>query len=154
MSNQITSQVLGQLMQEEDFPDWWRSEAKAVPFLDNKKLPVILTGYFPGTDEAFIPEADIALANFLALNISYRESIAHLLYKNYKETLEGLDLDEDDPEVCHIKDEQDVWNFIHANEAYVQRRHRRDENIYIMISCECDWEEEHGLQLVFRQGKS
>ena len=33
------------------------------------------------------------------------------------------------------------------------RRSRRYEDIYINVTCECEWEKEHGLQIVFRQGK-
>lgn len=25
--------------------------------------------------------------------------------------------------------------------------------MYVAVDCRCDWEEEHGLQLVFRQGR-
>jgi hypothetical protein len=42
---------------------------------------------------------------------------------------------------------------VHPSEIYVTRRPKNDQDIYIQIACECDWEEEHGLQLVFRQGK-
>ncbi|RDH43718.1 hypothetical protein B9G39_09845 [Zooshikella ganghwensis] len=28
-----------------------------------------------------------------------------------------------------------------------------DKAIYISLSCECDWEEEHGLLLVFKEGR-
>lgn len=44
-------------------------------------------------------------------------------------------------------------NFVQPNQIYISRRHRRDKDVYIQVSCSCDWEQEHGLQLVFRQGK-
>jgi hypothetical protein len=28
----------------------------------------------------------------------------------------------------------------------------RDQRVYVSVECECDWEPEHGLQIVFRDG--
>lgn len=33
-----------------------------------------------------------------------------------------------------------------------RRRTYRDKGIYISLECNCDWEEEHGLQIVFKNG--
>ena len=35
----------------------------------------------------------------------------------------------------------------------MSRRAYQEQDIYVQVACECDWEQEHGLQLVFRQGK-
>jgi hypothetical protein len=34
----------------------------------------------------------------------------------------------------------------------VTRRAYGDRGIYISLECECEWEEEHGLQIVFKNG--
>jgi hypothetical protein len=34
----------------------------------------------------------------------------------------------------------------------VTRREHGDEGVYVSLNCECDWEEEHGLQIVFKNG--
>jgi len=44
----------------------------------------------------------------------------------------------------------DVWK-------HVQLGHRfdvfaKEDGVYLSLECNCDWEEEHGLQLVFRDG--
>ena len=49
--------------------------------------------------------------------------------------------------------EKEIWKFVHPQEIYVTRRSYNDCDIYVQITCECDWEQEHGLQLVFRQGR-
>ncbi len=67
--------------------------------------------------------------------------------------LEAIGYDEADQSLKDITDPNEIWNFVHPSKIYVSRRHRRDKDIYIHITCRCDWEEEHGLQLVFRQGK-
>jgi hypothetical protein len=52
-----------------------------------------------------------------------------------------------------IKDKNEIWNFVYPSDIFVSRRHRRDKDIYITLACECEWNKEHGLQFVFRQGK-
>ncbi|WP_407939254.1 DUF6985 domain-containing protein [Microbulbifer thermotolerans] len=34
----------------------------------------------------------------------------------------------------------------------VLRRPYGDKLVYISLECSCDWEREHGLQIVFKQG--
>jgi hypothetical protein len=44
-----------------------------------------------------------------------------------------------------------VWNHLTVGpEAIVQR----DDRVYVSVECECDWEPEHGLQIVFRDGRT
>lgn len=153
MGNQITSPILGQLTRDERFPDWWRSEETPIPFFDGKKLPVLFRGLEPDADKSFISAADEALTNFFALGKSYRESISPLVYKNCKDFLEAVGYDEADQALWDIKDGNEIWQFVHPSEIYVTRRPCKERDMYVQIACECDWEPEHGLQLVFKQGK-
>jgi len=53
----------------------------------------------------------------------------------------------------HVDDPRDLWNHVRfGNEVYIERRHHGDRKLYATIECGCDWEEEHGLQIVFREG--
>jgi hypothetical protein len=67
--------------------------------------------------------------------------------------LDAVEYDEADEPLRQINNKNEIWEFIQPTEIYISRRHRRDNDIYLQVSCECDWEQEHGLQLVFRQGK-
>ena len=67
--------------------------------------------------------------------------------------LNAVGYDEYDKVLWEIKDKNDIWNHVQPYEIYVERRPYEDKDIYINIICDCDWELEHGLQLVFRQGK-
>ena len=153
MNNQITSQAVGQLTQDETFPEWWLSQEVPVPFFDGKKLPVTFTGCEPAVDKTFISEADEALTNFFALGKADRESISQLVHKNCMEFLDAIGFDEADQALWDIEDEKEIWNFVHPTEIYVTRRPYKEQDMYVQVACECDWEQEHGLQLVFRQGK-
>ena len=153
MRNQILSQVIGQLTQDETFPDWWKSREVPIPFLDDKKLPIIFMNFEPDTDKTFLSEADQALTNFFTLDRAFRESISYLVYKNCKDFLEAIGFDESDQALWDIADENQIWKFVHPSEIYVTRRLYAEQDIYVQLACECDWEQEHGLQLIFRQGK-
>lgn len=52
-----------------------------------------------------------------------------------------------------IKKAAEVWKHVHfGGEPVVSRRSYGDEGIYISLECNCDWEVEHGLQIVFKNG--
>ena len=153
MNNRITSQVIGQLEQDAKFKDWWKSKPVEIPFFDNKALTITFMDFTPGKDTAFLPEADQALTNFFKLHSADRNSISALAYSNCMDFLDAVGFDETDQPFSEIKDKNEIWKLIHPSEIYVTRRPYKEQDIYVQIACECDWEQEHGLQLVFRQGK-
>lgn len=153
MDKEITSKIIGQLKQETNFPDWWKSSEIAIPFFGNKKLAITFMDYDPEHDNAFVEEADQALTCFLKLTSVERNSISELAYKNCTDFLEAVGVDEMDEALRQIKNHNEIWNFIQPTEIYITRRPYKEQDIYVQVACECDWEQEHGLQFVFRQGK-
>ena len=153
MSKEITSKTIGQLKQDSQISTWWKSSDIAIPFFDSNMLTVTFTDFDPEDDKTFIEEADLALTNFLSHKNEDRKAISELAYNNCMEFLDNVELDEADYALRKITDKNEIWNFINPTELFITRRHRRDNDIYLSIDCECDWEQEHGLQLVFRQGK-
>jgi hypothetical protein len=149
----IKSTVIGTLAQNSDFEDWWESDLIEIPFFNNLKLKVVFMGLLPEEDEQFIPEADNALNLFISKTDTDRLAISHLVYKNCMDFLNAVGYDEYDKVLWEIKDKNDIWNHVQPFEIYISRRPYNDKDIYININCDCDWELEHGLQLVFRQGK-
>jgi hypothetical protein len=135
------------------FPDWWESGLVSIPFFDGEKLKITFMNFLPQDDPKFIEEADTALSNFLKLGTIHRDSYSELIYKNYSECLDGLDDEDRMLESLEFGSVQELWGFVEPGEIFVSRRNNNDMDIYIDISCECKWEEEHGLSLVFRQGK-
>ena len=148
----ITSKTIGTLTQNQEFDDWWESLPIAIPFFDNLKLKIIFADFEPTIDTAFIKEADDALACFLALSNTDKFSISELVYKNCMDFLHAIEFDEQDQHLWDIEDKNEIWNFVYPTEIYIERRAYQDKDIYVDIHCECDWEDEHGLQLVFRKG--
>lgn len=123
------------------------------PFFDNEKLTVNFTDFDPKNDKNFIDEADRALTNFLKLSAADRNLISESAYKNYMEFRDALVYCKADESLRKIKNSNGIWDFIHPTEIYVKRRPYKEHDVYVQVACECNWEKEHGLQLVFRQGK-
>ena len=150
----ITSTVIGPLHQDTQFSDWWRSGEIPIPFFSDTKLSIIFMDFIPENDAHFIKEADAALTHFLALSDADRLRISDHIYKDCTDFLELVECDEEDRAMLEqITNPHDIWKHVHLQEISISRRRRRDKDIYILIMCDCDWEIEHGLQLVFRQGK-
>ena len=153
MNNQITSLVLGQLTQDDSFSNWWKSKPFEIPFFDNIELTISFMDCEPENDIDFLKEADQALTNFFKLNSVDRNAISDLAFKNCLYYLEEEGYDEVDDSFRKLDDKNQIWKFIHPTEIYVTRRPYKERDMYVQIVCECEWEQEHGLQLVFRQGK-
>lgn len=138
---------LGELKPHSDFPeDWLISQPTPVPFFDGKLLEITLIDNSED-DKNFFVEADGAIQNFLKLDSRVRLSYTGYIYQNYVDFLEATDI-----EALELNDKHEIWQYVYPSHIYVKRRHRRDKDIYVDIHCECEWEIEHGLQLVFRRG--
>lgn len=152
--NTIYLTAIGSLNQDSNFSDWWNSSIIEIPFFGNKKLQITCMGLIPEKDIAFLDDANNALKNFLNLTLKDRNAISEMVYKNCMDFLEAVDFEESETKrFTGMEDKNDIWRFVHPAGIYVSRRHRRDKDIYIQAVCNCDWDAEHGLQLIFRQGK-
>lgn len=150
---EIVSKVIGKLIQHQEFEDWWESTPVQVPFLEKKELQITFMGFYPEKDDAFLAGADAALKNFLLKKPEDRFELSALVHKNCMDFLNAVEYDEMDKPLWEIKDKDEIWKYVYPQEIHITRRHRRDKDTYLSIICECEWEQEHGLQLVFRQGK-
>jgi hypothetical protein len=45
-----------------------------------------------------------------------------------------------------------IWKHVKPSQVYA-RAGQEDDSVYIVAACECDWEPEHGLLMVWRDGK-
>jgi hypothetical protein len=141
----ITIQGLGELKRDVRFKDWFLGEDIKVSLFDAKPMPVRVV-IENAQDSSLIIMIEQAVESFLRLDSHYRDHIAELLYDTYKTAVEaGAD-------PLEIRNSSDAWGHIHPKRIEISQR-RRDKEIYVNVACECDWEEEHGLQLVFKRGE-
>lgn len=146
MDGSTQSPVLGVLTRsdDEDFQDWWYSEPMAVPFWENREIPFVYV-FEPDADTDFIRMADASVKNFLKLSNEDRLSLTPFLRNNRDAACGTTASDGDDA----------VWKAVTPPDLIqVQRRHCRDKDIYLQMGLDCEWEEENGVQLVFRRGQT
>ncbi len=140
----MESKIVGQLKAAEYDPDFFESEPYPISYFDNKKLKI---GFVEAKHQPYLGEADSVLQNFLKLSVADRIDGSLMVHHYYNETLKhGY------TKPLDIKAVEDIWNFVYPSEITTHW----DENgdFYLCISCDCAWEEEHRLQLVFKDGKS
>jgi hypothetical protein len=108
MSNEIISSVLGQLTQDKNLKEWWKSVSFEIPFFNNEKLTITFADCEPGEDKTFIQEADQALTNFFKINSSDRHAISELAYKLCMDFLNEIEFDEADDQFRQISDKNEI----------------------------------------------
>jgi len=138
---------VGELHRDSGIPEWLESEEIAIPFLGNQRLTII----FQDIEEDKNPEEfEKAIGNFLQLSEENRKETNRYIFSYYKDITEMLD---DDAFEFTIEDENNVWDYVQPTQVYVGRRSYGDKAVYVSIAAECDWEPEHGLQIVHKEGK-
>ncbi len=121
-----------------------------VPMLGRDKRTIVLQGY---EDDPKKGEFHAAIKNFLAGDRTVLERASKHVYRYYLDVKEGVDDDEEG--FPRIKTAATVWKRVQLGaEPSVRRRHYGDKKIYVSLECNCDWEPEHGLQLVLKNGRS
>jgi hypothetical protein len=145
MPNVLTLDPLGELHPDLHIPEWLVSNPHPIPYFDGLSLPVT----FDCVEEGMPLDARSALHAFLLLGDSERRAASPYVFKNYRDFVAVVG---DEDVGCEINDSADVWRFVTPTEIRVSRRPRRDQAIYVQIMAECEWEPEHGLQIVYRSG--
>ena len=135
-------------LEKYQFDNWLISQPVTVKALDDKKYRFVLEDYEQDQNKE---EFHQAIANFLTLDNSVLKQAQDDIYRYYKDVEASLDGED----IVKIDDPNDVWRHIQIEcTPLVTRRPYGDKAIYISLECECDWEPEHGLQIVFKQGLS
>ncbi len=148
--NKVNSKIIEQLHQYDNFPVWSRRGLIPIPFIGKIELLVIFKDYIPEQDSEFLDGADRALVKFLELSSFELIFLSNPVLKNCTDIQDNVESLESDEQFKALSSEQAIWKYVHRKEIYVTRRSYND--YYIQIACECDLEQEHGFQLVFRQG--
>ena len=148
----IELKSIGKLKPHPEIPDEWLiSESVPVKFFDEKKLKFILNVDLEN-DKRFLSDGDQSIKNFLEKESNEKSRISNRIYKYYREIQDYWDSQSFGPSPLKLNDEEEIWNYVYPYEIHVCRNTDEDKNMYLLIHCGCEWEEEHGLQLVFRNG--
>ncbi len=138
---------LGTVVKDNEW-NWYRSQPIPMPVLGGKVCEIIVEGYDEDPNKA---EFHVAIANFLSAGPSVLQEAEHHVYQYYLDC--NCYWQPDDEKYVAIKSPGDAWQHARfGGKAIVSRRSRGDRRIYISLDCGCDWEDEHGLQIVFKNG--
>jgi hypothetical protein len=112
----------------------------------DKKCRIVLEGY---DEDERKDEFHVAIANFLSGTPAILREADEPLFQYYKDFEKWWKEDGKTP----IRSGDELWQHVRlGSEPMVIRRAYGDKGIYISVECECGWEEEHGLQLVLKNG--
>lgn len=128
--------------------DEYRSGPLPVPVLGGAPCRFIVEGY---DNDSRKDDYHAAIINFLSAGPSVLKEAEASIYRYYEDCNEHWG--QEDKEYVAIQSAGEVWGHVRlGDEALVSRRDSGDCGIYISLECECDWEREHGLQIVFKNG--
>jgi len=122
----------------------WESEPISVPVLGG--APVRVQIFEAEATDLFAPDEAGALQRFLALPRERSAEIIPHLWRYYQDVLKAIG-PEDMPEIA---EPSDIW--AHVQPHWISLGRGEDGLVYVSIESECDWEVEHGLQLVLQNG--
>lgn len=128
---------------------WYVSEPIPIRVLRNQDCIISIEGYDGDRNPE---EFQTAIENFLSLDESALHQVTSHVVRYFQECND--EWEPDDPEYITLTSPGDVWKHVQLGcHPHLSRRHRKDESIYVSVECNCDWEVEHGLQIVFQNGE-
>jgi hypothetical protein len=140
---------LGTVVKNPEY-DWHHSSPVEVPVLGGLPCRFIVDSYENDTAKE---DFDAAIRTFLALDRSVLEAAAPHIYAYYRAVTDDVLAAGDDEWYVEITGPDKVLDHVRFDdEPMVTRDYHVDRHVYISLSCDCDWEPEHGLQIVFRDG--
>lgn len=138
---------LGPVVRDEEF-GWLVSAPISVPVFGNASLPFNVEGY---EDDPAQQDFHAAIRTFLALNHEALDEASPAAFAYYRDVADEVGEDEED--FPRIAGPGEVWDHVLFSRHDVSvQRDGPGEPVYVSVECECSWEPEHGLQLVFRGG--
>ena len=136
------------LVTDPDDLGWRYSKPMSVGALRGEQCRIVLEGY---DDDASKEDFHEAIKNFLAADESALDAAAPHIYRYYEDCKAFWEANNGEP--LGIEKPDDIWAHIRlGGEAMVSRRPYGDKGVYVSLECGCDWEREHGLQIVFKNG--
>ncbi len=138
---------IGEVTKNEEF-GWYCSDEVSIPVLRGQKCRIAVKDY--EVDESR-EDFHVAIDNFLSADVSVLRDAEPYIFQYY-EQCKGADAAEE--EFPDINSPGDIWTHVQLGEnPVVTRRAADDQDVYVSVECGCDWEPEHGLQIVFKNGR-
>ncbi|MEL6698766.1 MAG: hypothetical protein AAFP89_21155 [Bacteroidota bacterium] len=151
-----TSQIAGKLTPVEFMEDFLTSEEIQLPLLKNQAVNVELHKADLETDPQYLSKVDQALTKLLAYPLSQKETITMDVFGNYDEAAAAMNYGEDEDDEAERalwsidwEEADKVWQYVYPTTIWVKQK---TDGVFLLVQCECEWDEEHGIQIVFKNG--
>lgn len=101
-----------------------------------------------------VSHSDPALIEFLNRNSNDRLKDSRHVFNYYKDLHHAVG-GEDwlDQEMGIVSDPKQIWMHVTPGLVFIASGHGSDTSRYVVMEAECAWEEEHGLMMVWKDGK-
>jgi hypothetical protein len=131
--------------------EWKRTE-----FFIESKVHIACLGeevdilVYPEDDSLNLPSPSQlhALDAFLALDLAQKVDWSHQLALDCHYACLRDEIDGEDP-IMVLRIREDVWDHVRLNQLLIPQ-HGTTSDRYLFFTGNCDWEEEHGLELLFK----
>jgi len=143
---------IGDVESHADVSEWLISPPHPIKCFLGHVVQFVFEGYL---DDPRKSDYHRAIQNLLELDCSALTAVTPYVAQ-YCNEISYLCGDEELPQVS-IEQPSDVWNYVQfGSELQVSRRAEGDDEdvIYFSLECNCDWEPEHGLVLIMRDGRA
>jgi hypothetical protein len=122
-----------------------------VPVLGGAPRRIIVDGY---DDDDAQDDFHAAIRAFLTLERSALTAAAPSIFAYYRDVMDDIVTAGDHDHYVEIEGPHVVLDRVQfGDEPTVSRDPYGDRHVYTSLEYECDWEPEHGLQIVFRDGR-
>lgn len=140
--------MLGNMTLDERY-GWIYSAPVYLKMLD-RDIQFILEAY---EEDGNKQDFELAIREFLSLGHEVLNAAEPHIFAYYRD-VNGDYWEPSDQEYVGISTPGEVWDHIEFGEkVHVLRRFYGDKGVYVSMECNCDWEPEHGLQIIFRNGQ-
>ncbi|MDA1229978.1 MAG: hypothetical protein O2856_04320 [Planctomycetota bacterium] len=138
---------VGVVERDNEFEWILRSSPIDVPLFDNKRCTFEFKRYCEDPNPT---DLSAAVSNFLTSSRQPLIDSEEHIWAYYKESKTNVF-----GEHCGLTIEgpADLWAHIQFGDTISVSRRKEDHVVYLSIECECDWAREHGLQIVFKDGR-
>ncbi len=136
-------------MEQSDFADWWTAHVPIPLFATT--LPVTFAGYNPQdtAQQPWLPLAAQAMQAFLQLDDQSRLSASPQVLQNCHAYIDAVGEQDWNQAMAQIVEPAQIWDFVTPRHIMIEQH---DGGIYVSLHCDCEWEQEHGLLLVYAGG--
>jgi hypothetical protein len=136
------------VVEEDDAAGWWLGSERPIAVLGGTLCRIVVEGYDEDENKQ---DFHRAIANFLAADEAALKAVSSEVFAYYQDMVAYMS--PGDEAYVRISSPDDVWSHVQFGyEPLVSRHSYGDKRVYVSLECNCDWEPEHGLQIVFRDG--